>query len=118
MNNLFPGIDSIYQLISNPNEKVGNNIFLSTKNNLDEIEILTYSELLILIDKFHSYELKCFKNKKYIGTVVVAYSLESNISFLDVATNNIRYMRKYQKTILPHLHSIEEAIKNYSEVKS
>jgi acyl-CoA synthetase (AMP-forming)/AMP-acid ligase II len=55
MKPLFPGIDSIYQLISNTNEKVGNNIFLSTKNNLDEIEILTYSELLILIDKFHSY---------------------------------------------------------------
>lgn len=55
MKPLFPEIDSIYHLVSNTNEKFGSNIFLSTKNSLDENEVLTYSELLVLIEKFQVY---------------------------------------------------------------
>ncbi len=51
----FPQIDSIYHLISIANEKFGANTFLSTKNSFDENEVLTYSELLDLIDKFQVY---------------------------------------------------------------
>lgn len=55
MNPAFPDINSIYQLISNARDKYSDNIFLISKNNLDETEELTYSDLLILVNKFQVY---------------------------------------------------------------
>ena len=76
MNPLFPEIDSIYHLVSNSNEKFGSNIFLSTKSSLDENEVLTYSELLVLINgESILIRLMLFNSVGSVALLNILYSL-------------------------------------------
>ena len=52
---ILPVIDSIYELIKNASDKYSENIFLASKSSQDEIEQLSYLDLLILVNKFQVY---------------------------------------------------------------